>query len=631
MKKILISLLAVISLFSCGGSDGPDRPPDSVRLQVQVSSGQGRVTPDDVLIAKGSNTTFSIQPAEGFVLSNIFGCGGGALGYSDGVYSVENVNADCEVFVDFIDKSGVAQLDLSVEPVKTFLFDWSLTAHAIHYRIMEGDEGARELSDFYQIGEDIPEDINFYEHIFPLITKQNYKYILQTCFIGGCLESSMTPIVSVEELSEAASFSGIALPKLEDRGPRAKTIINNDGSMLFIAASLYDRPVIDGIIENAGAVFVYHYIDNEWELFQTLQSNTVSESGGFGAGLSLSGDGNTLAIGSPGLQRVELYAFENSRWVFKQFVDDEYRAFGDDFGSSIALNHEGTLMAVGSPGNNNTFARILSSGRDNLQLVGDLDFEYPDGSGAVIIYELDSNTAWEQKTYIKNSQATGSFGKNIVLDKNGENFIITANAKGADNTSGLFFPYAKDGNDWRQLQPFTSSKQVTADQLGNSDMNLSGDGNIFIVSAQNASGINNSEFLDSAGLVFVFKRNSDQWTEDEIIFPGNASAYDNFGAALSVSKDGNYLAIGAFGEDSDLLGIHYDVPSVDNDNAEGSGAVYIYKNNRGVWDRISFIKPKDETFSLFGSFVSFSEDGGTLIVGSVERVDDESTFLISTY
>ena len=59
----------------------------------------------------------------------------------------------------------------------------------------------------------------------------------------------------------------------------------------------------------------------------------------------------------------------------------------------------------------------------------------------------------------------------------------------------------------------------------------------------------------------------------------NTGAGDKFGISLSLSADGNTLAVGAFGEASNAQGIGGDQT---NNEAKDSGAVYLFKVNRGL-------------------------------------------------
>ena len=53
----------------------------------------------------------------------------------------------------------------------------------------------------------------------------------------------------------------------------------------------------------------------------------------------------------------------------------------------------------------------------------------------------------------------------------------------------------------------------------------------------------------------------------------NSDAYDEFGSAMALSKDGKLLAVGARSEGSAAKGINGDM----NDNsAQGAGAVYLF-------------------------------------------------------
>jgi hypothetical protein len=55
----------------------------------------------------------------------------------------------------------------------------------------------------------------------------------------------------------------------------------------------------------------------------------------------------------------------------------------------------------------------------------------------------------------------------------------------------------------------------------------------------------------------------------------NAEAYDEFGSAMALSKNGRLIAIGARSEASAAKGVNGDM----NDNsAPGAGAVYIFIN-----------------------------------------------------
>jgi hypothetical protein len=119
---------------------------------------------------------------------------------------------------------------------------------------------------------------------------------------------------------------------------------------------------------------------------------------------------------------------------------------------------------------------------------------------------------------------------------------------------------------------------------------------------------------------------------------------DFFGLAVSLSADGNTLAVGATGEDSDSKNARF---GHDNDkyitddgtdyadlsdeeknqyknHGKNSGAVYTFKRLDSEWQKSHFIKPDSvEIDANFGSVVDLSADGKTLAVGARDGGGDE--------
>ena len=90
-----------------------------------------------------------------------------------------------------------------------------------------------------------------------------------------------------------------------------------------------------------------------------------------------------------------------------------------------------------------------------------------------------------------------------------------------------------------------------------------------------ATGINGNQKDDSAsnaGAIYVFTRSGGKWAQQAYVKASNTAAYDSFGFTLSLSGDGNTLAVGATREDSAAHGIN---GSGADNSAEDSGAVYV--------------------------------------------------------
>lgn len=87
-----------------------------------------------------------------------------------------------------------------------------------------------------------------------------------------------------------------------------------------------------------------------------------------------------------------------------------------------------------------------------------------------------------------------------------------------------------------------------------------------------------------------------------------------FGGDVSLSQDGNTLAVGSFREASNAKGINGD--QGDNTVAR-AGAVFVFKRNNSVWTQQSYVKASNtDGDDRFGLNVDVSADGKTMAVGA---------------
>jgi len=158
---------------------------------------------------------------------------------------------------------------------------------------------------------------------------------------------------------------------------------------------------------------------------------------------------------------------------------------------------------------------------------------------------------------------------------------------------------------------------------------LSGDGNTLAVGASQensaATGTNGDQVDNStaaSGAVYLFTRNGSTWTQQAYVKASNTEISDQFGISVALSHSGHMLAVGAYEEDSAATGtIPYDDIGDQADNtASGSGAVYLFVYNSGLynpWIQRSYIKASNtEGGDHFGYSVALSGDGETLAVGA---------------
>jgi hypothetical protein len=127
----------------------------------------------------------------------------------------------------------------------------------------------------------------------------------------------------------------------------------------------------------------------------------------------------------------------------------------------------------------------------------------------------------------------------------------------------------------------------------------------------------------------VFVRSGSTWTEQAFIKANNARPYNSFGVRLSLSGDGNTLAVSAYLEDNAGRGVQppmiqqfllqdtLNVWREHRNEAEESGAVYVFTRSGSKWTAGAYVKGANtEAGDEFGSAVALSGDGRIMVVGA---------------
>ena len=180
--------------------------------------------------------------------------------------------------------------------------------------------------------------------------------------------------------------------------------------------------------------------------------------------------------------------------------------------------------------------------------------------------------------------------------------------------------FSRSGTVWSPLAYVKPSNTQNGQQFGYS-VSLSADGNALAVSAiyedSNATGVNGLQSDNSAsssGAVYLFTRTSGVWSQQAYAKASNTDASDSFGYSVSLSSDGNTLAVGAWAEDSTAMGIG---GNQGNNSGLNSGAAYMFSRSGTVWSPLAYVKPSNtQNGQQFGISISLSADGSTLAVGS---------------
>jgi hypothetical protein len=453
-------------------------------------------------------------------------------------------------------------LSLTPTAIKTFHFSWTDVADETEYRLLEDPDGA---SGYTQVAT-LAADATSHDLEVFLPTRINARYILQACNSGGCTDS--TPVYVSGTLAAAVGY--------------------------------------------------------------VKASNTETEDF-FGCCIALSGDGNTLAVGAypedsnatsiggeqgdnSAIWSGAVYVFTRSdtgTWLQQAYVKASNSEANDRFGTSVALAGDGNTLAVGAYG----------EASDSTGVGGDQNNNSGGwGSGAVYVFTRNDIGTWTQQAYVKasNTGASDGFGVSVALAVDGHTLAVGAsgedsNATGIDgnqsdnsaNGSGAVYVFTRnDIGTWTQQAYVKASNTGESDGFGGS-IALAADGNTLAVGA---SGEANS------GAVYIFARSGANWSQQAYLKASNSEGADVFGVSVALAGDGNTLAVGAYGEDSNATSINGD--QIDN-SASSSGAVYVFIRSGITWTQQAYVKASNTgEDDEFGRTVALAGDGNTLAVGA---------------
>ena len=564
---------------------------------------------------------------------------------------VDTPDEQAETPVNMDSPPATEQLPSAVQPVlditaiKTFRFSWEDVALATSYRLLENADG---ISGFTQVGQDIQAGVETTDLTVALYKRTNASYVIQSCNAAGCVDSD--PLFVSGALTEAIGYIKASNTDFLDRFG-VSVALSADGNTLAVgadgeanSATGINGDQADNSFRNSGAVYVFSRNGSLWEQQAYIKASNPDPFDTFGESVSLSADGNTLAVGASGESSsatginngdqtdnsltsagaVFVFSRNGSLWEQQAFIKASNTDETDFFGFSISLSADGNTLAVGA------FLEASSATGINGVQTNNSVF----GAGAVFIF-VRNGSLWEQQAYIKasNTEADDFFGGSVSLSADGNTLAVGADGEASSATgingvqtdnsvssAGAVYVFARNGPLWEQQAYIKASNTEEDDKFGNR-LSLSADGNTLAVGAggedSSATGINGDQAANSvsnSGAAYVFSRNGSLWEQQAYIKASNTEADDFFGGSVSLSADGNTLAVGANEEDSSATGINGD--QTDN-SLISPGAVFVFARNGSLWEQQAFIKASNTNQAdRFGESVSLSADGNILAVGA---------------
>ena len=454
--------------------------------------------------------------------------------------------------------------------------------------------------------------------------------------IGGCSDGTSTgsgPLFTQQQAYVKASNTQAS------QGFGGDVALSANGNLLVVGAR-GDWDGSSGFPANAatqtgtGAAYVFSRSGLTWTQRALLQPSTLNVGDGFGVAVAVSGDGNTIAVGAYGDSSVAagsgaVYVFScvGGQWTEQARLKASNAGGGDRFGANVSLSADGNTLAVGAPDEDSS-----SVGINGVQ-----GNESAANSGAVYVFTRSGST-WTQQAYVKasNTGAGDSFGSAVRLSSNGDTLAVGAynensaatgiNGNQADESmpdAGAVYVFTRSGAAWSQQAYVKASNTDAGDDFG-LHLALSGDGNTLAVGARGEAsastgigGIEADNTAEFAGAVYVFTRSGATWTQQAYIKASNAQTDDRFGRSVALSADGNVLAVGAVDESSAATGLEGDQTK---NGAALSGAVYEFVRSGSSWTQVRYIKASNtEARDFFGWSVALSSDASTLAVGASDE------------
>lgn len=333
--------------------------------------------------------------------------------------------------------------------------------------------------------------------------------------------------------------------------------------------------------QSQGATWVFTRSDSSWsQQAGPLIGTGGSQSAQQGKSVALSDDGNTLAIGAPTeFDQGGTWIFTRSGTSWSQqagpLVGAVFAPGSASQGESVALSADGNTLAVGGP-------------------------DYNLDQGGVWIFRR-SGTTWSPEPnmpLVNMISAEGqSQGFSVALSADGNTLAagsITYDPAGI----GATFVWIFSGNSWSQqtLSPLVGTGAVAPSFQGFS-VALSDDGDTLAVGG--------SLDKDGVGATWIFTRSGSSWSQqgEGLIGAGVAKAFQGF--SVSLSADGNTLAVGG--------------PGYQIGGTPKIGAAWIFTRVGTTWTQSGprLVGADESGLSGQGFSVALSGDGNTLASGGI--------------
>ncbi|MCP4134067.1 MAG: hypothetical protein GY754_24055 [bacterium] len=194
--------------------------------------------------------------------------------------------------------------------------------------------------------------------------------------------------------------------------------ISSDASTVVIGAPSDNN---NGV--HSGSVYVYRWIDGDWNQTKKLTADDGAEGDMFGQNVGITSDGSTIVVGASSDDDITgsayVYSWTGSAWNETKLTADDGAA-GDAFGFSVGISSDGSTIVSGAH----------------------CDKDNGDTSGSAYIYRRIDG-AWNETKLIPDDNAAGdAFGWCLGLSSDGSTIVVGAlNLNNTGNYGSVYLFY----------------------------------------------------------------------------------------------------------------------------------------------------------------------------------------------
>lgn len=385
---------------------------------------------------------------------------------------------------------------------------------------------------------------------------------------AGCIIMGATAHVS------AQTKMGPDIDGTNDDGESGSAVsVSSDGLRVAIGAPKADP---------YGEVRIWDFNGTTWVPVGSPIFGTLND-GLFGFSVSLSDDGNTVAIGMPGKFGntftegiVRVYVWTGFTWAQKG-LDITGENIGDQAGI-VSLSADGDRVAIGAPSNDD--AGLLA--------------------GQVRVYNFSMGMWSQVGSDIDGDAADDRFGGSVSLSDGGTRVACGAPSNDDNGLDAGHVKVLDDiGGSWVMSAPAIEGE--SANDLSGASVSFSEDGNTLAIGAIQNYGMGG--MMVNSGHVRVYEYDAGIWIQKGADIDGEFPD-DRSGISVSLSGDGNRVAIG----------------SPQNGNSfPDAGHVRVFQYYGGTWFNMTPGGIKGEAMGDFSGYLhatSLSEDGCIVGIGA---------------